>query len=111
MNRLAFLITSLVFAAESHANCPAEKLAVDQERVYSVSCFEGADYFSAITLAGELAWEVPFGAKILNWKMQEGLVFIFSKDRKGNPNYLTCIDSANGMLKWEKVIWAPIPQN
>jgi outer membrane protein assembly factor BamB len=112
MNRFILLFICFVCAAvESHANRCAEKIVVDPERIYSVSSFEEASYFTAFTRSGELAWEVPFSSKILNWTIDGGQVFIFSKDRSGNPNYITCVDSTSGTLVWEKRIWAPKSQN
>ena len=87
-----------------------EVLVVDTNLVYVTSSFDEVDYFSTYSHSGSIAWEVPFGSKIVSWKkLDDDQLVIFSKNRNGLAFYLTCVDSATGQLVWEKPIYAPKP--
>lgn len=84
-----------------------ENLVLHYDNILIVSSFEQITYLTSFTLAGDPVWEAPFHSEILTWKINNGLLFVFSKSRTGSRYFLTCLDAAEGKLLWERVISAP----
>ncbi len=86
-----------------------KELVVENEKIHAVCSFEQVDYFTTFSPQGEFLWEVPFAAKIVSWKKEEGLLVVLSKARNGLSYYLSSIDPMEGKIVWEKAILAPTP--
>jgi len=90
--------------------CASEKnLGLGTDQIYTISLFAEGCYFTTFSQTGDPLWEVPFQAEILSWEASDTEVFVFSKARNGSATYLTCINKADGQLKWERSIVAPSP--
>lgn len=113
MKRYLFLFLCVFFTIEAKTeefqfgDFIPERLALDADRIYVISTFEGVNFFTAYTYSGDPAWEISFGSNIISCAYENEMLFVFSKARNGAAYYLTCIDAKMGKLIWEKPIWAP----
>jgi hypothetical protein len=85
----------------------SERLMMSGNSIYVVSTFDQIDYFTAYTFSGDAIWEISFNSEIISSKMKDDLLFIFSRARNGMTYYLTCLDTLEGKVVWEKAILAP----
>lgn len=87
---------------DSDYNFQQERMQLTPDSVIAISSFDTEDHVTAYTYGGTFLWNAPFHAKILSWHIAGDYVFIFSKDRKGQKTYITCISRHNGALIWQK---------
>jgi len=107
---MALLITSVKAAEIPSSEYSSETLVVNKNLIHVISSFDQIDYFSTFLHSGDIVWEIPFNSQILSMKIyNEGLLYIFSKQRNGMAFYLSCVESATGKFLWEKPIYAPMP--
>jgi hypothetical protein len=100
-------IAALLCFASTQAYSLCQHLGLGNGRVYIVSAFDAGCYFTTFNREGAPLWEVSFRADIVNWKADEADVFVFSKAKDGSAYFLTCINEADGNVKWERLIAAP----
>ena len=107
---MALLITSVKAAEIPSSEYTTETLVLNNNLIHAISSFDEIDYFSTFSSSGDLVWEIPFSSQIVSTRIYSNeLLYIFSKQRNGLVFYLSCIESANGKLVWEKPIYSPIP--
>lgn len=109
---IAFLLscTALLSAEELQMDgFTSENITVGTEYIHIVSAFDQVTFFTTYSMGGDPIWEVPFNSEILYWKSNEEQIFIVSKARNKLAYYLTCLDVNDGMVKWERGIFAPDP--
>ncbi|MBA3602921.1 MAG: hypothetical protein H0W50_04620 [Parachlamydiaceae bacterium] len=83
-------------------NFQQERMLLSSNAVFVISSFDTQDHITAYTYYGVRLWNAPFHAKILSWQQAGDYIFVFSKDRKGNSTYLTCMDKCSGELVWQR---------
>lgn len=107
---MALLISS-VKATDPSSEYSSELIFVNKNLIHTISSFDDVDYFSTFLHSGDLVWEIPFNSQILSTNISnEGLLYIFSKQRNGMAFYLSCLESATGKFLWEKPIYSPMPK-
>ena len=107
---MALLMTSGKASEIPSSEYSSEFLVVNKNLIHTISSFDDVDYFSTFLNSGDLLWEIPFNSQILSLKLyNEGLLYIFSKQRNGRAFYLSCVESATGKFLWEKPIYSPMP--
>jgi hypothetical protein len=107
---MALLITSVKAEEIQRSEYSSEHFVVNKNLIHVISSFDQVDYFSTFLHSGDMVWEIPFNSQILSMKIyNEGLLYIFSKQRNGMAFYLSCVESATGKFLWEKPIYSPMP--
>ncbi|MBA3239240.1 MAG: hypothetical protein H0T62_12955 [Parachlamydiaceae bacterium] len=79
-----------------------ERMLLSSNAVFVISSLDSQDHITAYTYYGARIWNAPYHAKILSWQLAGNYIFVFSKDRKGNSTYLTCMDKDSGAQIWQR---------
>lgn len=79
-----------------------ERMIVTQSVVYVASSFDGMDYITCYDHYGARLWNTAFASKIVSWKIQDDMLFVFSKAHTGHKTFLTCLNRWSGLAYWER---------
>ena len=102
---LAFAFSTQLSAAPGNGqdyDFQQERMLLSHDTIYIISCFDSEDHITAYSYYGTRLWDAPFHAKILSWQLADDYIFVFSKSRQGVKTYLTCINSYNGAMIWQR---------
>lgn len=70
--------------------------------VMVLSAFEDEDHLTCYSSYGSLLWNVTVNPKVISWKLEDNLLYVFSKSRVLEKTYLHCIDPMTGKILWER---------
>ncbi len=79
-----------------------EYMKVTSYAVMILSPFDDEDHITAYNSYGGLIWDDSFLTKVMSWKLDNDLLYVFSKSRYAEKTYLTCINTKNGQILWER---------
>jgi len=86
----------------SDRNFDQDHLILNRGSVMVLSAFEDEDHITCYSNYGRLLWDVTFNPKVISWKLDDNLLYIFSKSRFLEKTYLHCIDPLTGKIIWER---------
>jgi outer membrane protein assembly factor BamB len=78
-----------------------DQMLMTNHNVMILSAFDDEDHISAYNTGGQLLWDIRITPKVTSWKLKDGLLFIFAKDRYLEKTYLTCVNPVTGAIIWQ----------
>ena len=89
-------------AVYSDRSFDQDHMILNRGSVMILSAFDEEDHITCYSDYGRLLWNVSFNPKVISWKIDNHLLYVFSKSRILEKTYLHCIDPTNGKIIWER---------